>query len=584
MKTDLIAHLKTQRSYSFVHSVLLLAGTSSLANAQVELTGLDDALRNNALIHMSLDDELCDAPAWRIEDQFSLAEDEIQTSLEALGYYAVEITSSLSIDDTCWAATFDVLAGEPVTLRNVDITIADAANNDVEFSRVIDLSNLHSGQVLHHGHYTALKNRLLDLSLERGYMEAAYAAAKIDVYPSENAADVALRLDSGPRYTYGEIQIEQDTLDRDLLARYYDFAPGDPYDRNDINRLYQALLGSGYFDGIDVRPLAEDANSKTVPILIRLTPSAQRSSTYGVGFSTNTGPRIRAGATNRRLNTRGAQIGVNGQLSPVISEVLVNYRLPYGDPRSEWVSFDAGIKHEDTDTAVSDSIEFGVRRVISRPRGWLETQFINSLVENFEVGTEKSRSRLLTPGASWLKVSADDALRPANGYRLGIEISAASDAIGSDTSFIQLVVDGKWIHSFSNDSRLLVRGRFGASWEDNFIELPPSVRFFAGGDNSIRGYKFESLGPLDSTGNVIGGNRLTVASIEYEYPVNDRWSVAVFADSGNAYRSGNFSAKSGIGAGLRWQSPLGPIRFDIAFPRDGDDRSARLHISLGADL
>jgi hypothetical protein len=131
MKTDLIAHLKAQRFFLLVPGVLLLAGTSSLANAQVELTGLDDALRNNALIHMNLDDELCDAPAWRIEDQFSLAAEEIQTSLEALGYYAAEITSSLNIDDTCWAATFDVLAGDPVTLRNVDITIAEAANNDV---------------------------------------------------------------------------------------------------------------------------------------------------------------------------------------------------------------------------------------------------------------------------------------------------------------------------------------------------------------------------------------------------------------------------------------------------------------------
>ena len=94
----------------------------------------------------------------------------------------------------------------------------------------------------------------------------------------------------------------------------------------------------------------------------------------------------------------------------------------------------------------------------------------------------------------------------------------------------------------------------------------------SGGDDSIRGYKFESLGPLDVDGNVVGGNRLAVASIEYEYPIGEQWSVAVFADAGNAYRDGDFNSVSGVGAGLRWHSPLGPIRFDVAFPQDGEDR------------
>ena len=559
-------------------------GISTAARGEVELSGLDEALLENALIHLSLDDEQCDAVSWQIEDQFSNAEDEIRTSLEALGYYAAEVESSLHFDDACWVANFDVVAGDPVILREVDIAISGAASDDTEFLRVIERFELVSGRILHHGRYTSLKNALLDLSLERGYMEAQYDTARIDVFPPEHAADLTLRLDSGPRYTFGAIEIDQAILDRDLLERYYEFDSGDPYDRNELNQLYLSLVGSGYFDSIDVRPLPEDASSKTVPVLIRLTPAARRSATYGVGFSTDTGPRIRAGATNRRLNTRGSQVGVNGQLSPVISEVLVNYRFPYGDPRSEWVSFDAGIKHEDTETAVSDSVEFGVRRVLSRSGGWQETQFLNSLVENFVVGTEKSRSRLLTPGVSWLKVSADDALRPASGYRVGIELSGASDTIGSDTSFLQLMVDGKWIRSFRNQGRVLVRGRLGAIWEDDFIELPPSVRFFAGGDDSIRGYKFESLGPLDADGNVIGGNRLAVASIEYEHPIRERWSIAFFADAGNAYRNGEFSTVSGVGAGFRWHSPLGPIRFDVAFPQDGDDQDVRFHISLGADL
>jgi translocation and assembly module TamA len=109
------------------------------------------------------------------------------------------------------------------------------------------------------------------------------------------------------------------------------------------------------------------------------------------------------------------------------------------------------------------------------------------------------------------------------------------------------------------------------------------VRFFAGGDNSVRGYKFESLGPEDETGKVIGGSGLLTASFEYEHPLINRWSIAVFVDSGNAFTGSRFEPKTGAGVGARWQSPLGPVRIDLAFPLD-DDEDARLHVSLGPDL
>jgi translocation and assembly module TamA len=241
--------------------------------------------------------------------------------------------------------------------------------------------------------------------------------------------------------------------------------------------------------------------------------------------------------------------------------------------------------HEKTDTSTSDTLELGIRRVVSRRSSWQETQFLDLTVEDFEVGDIESRSRLLTPGISWYRVDADTAIRPDRGNRLGLEISAANDSLGSDTDFIQIDASGKWIWSFENRSRLLLRARLGVTRQRNFDELPASVRFFAGGDNSIRGYGFESLGPIDENGAVIGGDRLAVASIEYEVPIRRRWSAAVFIDSGNAFQSGNFEAKTGAGFGVRWQSPLGPIRVDLAWPiDDAMEDDPRLHVSLGADL
>src|SRR5690606_25915769 len=103
-------------------------------------------------------------------------------------------------------------------------------------------------------------------------------------------------------------------------------------------------------------------------------------------------------------------------------------------------------------------------------------------------------------------------------------------------------------------------------------------------DNSIRGYDYESLGPANAAGELTGGNRLLEASVEYEHPLLAQWAVAAFIDSGNAFRGSDFEARTGVGIGARWFSPLGPVRFDVAWPRDAADRQRELHISLGPDL
>jgi translocation and assembly module TamA len=211
-------------------------------------------------------------------------------------------------------------------------------------------------------------------------------------------------------------------------------------------------------------------------------------------------------------------------------------------------------------------------------------QSIDALIEDFVVADTESRSRLLTPGIGWFKVDADNSLRPRRGYRLDLKLRGASDTLGSDATFAQAEASAKWITSFANNTRFLTRVRLGFTWHDEFEVLPPSVRFFAGGDNSIRGFEFESLGPVDEDGAVIGGDRLAVASIEYEIPFSASWSSAMFVDSGNAFTGTDFEARTGAGFGVRWQSPLGPIRFDIAWPVNDVEKDPRLHVSLGADL
>jgi translocation and assembly module TamA len=256
-----------------------------------------------------------------------------------------------------------------------------------------------------------------------------------------------------------------------------------------------------------------------------------------------------------------------------------------GGSRSEWLNFDAGIEREDTDTSESKRLELGARRVHERRGDWTRTELLSLRVEDFAVAEQQSRARLLMPGIDWTRIRADNEIRPARGSKISLELRGANDNLVSDTNFVQFVTQGRWIWSTRRNQRFLVRGQVGATAEREFAELPASVRFFAGGDNSVRGYKFEALGPLDADGNVIGGSSLATGSFEFEQPLRQRWSLAFFVDAGNAFEGSNIDAKTSAGIGGRWQSPLGPIRIDLARPLNDDTADKwRVHVSLGPDL
>jgi translocation and assembly module TamA len=563
---------------------VVTATVAANAVATVEIVGIDGVLAGNVRAYLRLDEEPCDSPQWRVEQHYRAVPAQIREALQSYGYYEPAIETELARDDRCWHAVLTIGAGEPVRLRRVELALTGEAASDAAFIGARDEAGLASGSVLDHGAYERLKLRWADLARERGYAEARLTANRIDVYPEDHAADVELAFDSGVRYTFGHVELKQAVLTERLIGSYVTFREGEPYDARRLTDVYGELAASGFFRTIDVRPLAPDSAASTIPVEIALTSAARIQQSYGIGFSTDTGPRLRFGRNNRRYNERGHQFGINAQLSPVISEITANYRLPLRGSRSEWLSFDTGFEREDTETAESERVEVGARRVLERRQDWTRTEMLSLRVEDFAVAGQEGRSRLLLPGVDWTRIRADNEIRPQRGSRLSLELRAATDAVLSDTSLLQAVARGKWIWSLPRGRRFLVRGEVGATAKRDFDELPASVRFFAGGDNSVRGYEFEALGPVDAAGQVIGGSALATGSFEFEQPLTARWSMAFFVDSGNAFEGSRVDARTGAGLGGRWQSPLGPIRFDVAHPFDDDTKNWRLHVSLGPDL
>ena len=558
----------------------------SAPRIEVQVQGVDKDFVENIRAHLSITQELCDAPGWRVTRLFARSDDEIRKAVRALGYYSPSISRNLEQLEDCWKATFEVDLGEPATVQAVEVEITGEASDDSAFSALLQALPVKTGDILNHARYEQTKQRIASLANERGYLDGRFALSELRVDTAQREAVVRLRYDSGRRYRFGALNVEQDVLSPELIRAFFDYEEGAPYDSNKVVQINRALADSGYFSQVDVRPRTDQPEDDRIPVEVTLTPRKPHEFTASVGASTDTGPRLRLGYQNRRLNRRGHRLNGRISVSPVQRDITSEYRIPLNDPRSEWLSFEAGAQQEDTDTSETTSFKLAARQTKKRRYEWLETRFIEATRENFDVGTQSGViTTLLTPGISWSRAVSEARLKPAWGHRVFFEVKGGVDSVLSDTTYARTRLSASWIKGLPWEGRILLRGEAGALTVDEFDVLPPSQRFFTGGDTSVRGYVFQSLGPKDDAGNVIGGNYLLVGSVEYEHPIVNKWSAAIFADAGNAFSDtdSNEGFKVGIGFGVRWTSPIGPIRLDLAHPV-GETPLFRIHFRLGPDL
>jgi translocation and assembly module TamA len=560
--------------------LLLLPG---FARAELGITGLDRDLERNVRAYTTLDDETCDAEAWRVRRRFRSLEADIRKALQPFGFYAPRIATSLEFAEDCWRATADVIPGDPVTLRDIDIDLRGEAADDPDFAGLTP-TGLAPGARLRHADYDRYKQSLQVLAADRGYLDATFSASRLDIYPEERVADVTLHFDSGPRYRIGEIRQEQAFLDPKLVTGYLDLDQGSFFDGRELARAYRDLSNSGYFGRIEIVPLHDAATDRLVPIRVALEPGTRIEYTLGIGASTDTGPRLRAGFRNNRLNERGHRLVTDLNVSTRIQGISAEYRKPLKDPRSDWMSYTGAVTREDNDTFINEGVRAGLRRSKRLNASWIRTLSLDVSYERYTVGLESDNTTLVLPGIAFDHKYADRDLYPNRGRRLGVELLGTSTKIGSNTSFAQAKASARWVRALGAESRILARARIGATQTSDFEQLPPSARFFAGGDESVRGFDYDSLGPTDAEGNVIGGRNLLTASIEFERRLFGNYYGAVFADAGNAFNGTDLDAAVGAGLGIKWRSPLGPIRLYVGFPVTDEASGARVHLRLGADL
>lgn len=551
----------------------------------VLIEGVDDSmaetLKNGLTIERHKDSERLSQRY--IEKLHQSSFDELRKMLTVFGYYSPEINGVLEATETGWQAHYQIDTGKPVIIDAVEMNIEGEANTDPEFEKLIDSFPLKSGQQLDHRIYESAKKSILRLAASRGYFDGEMTRSEVKVYPDKKAATVYINYKSGRRYQFGTINYPDTVIGEKLLARLQPVKEEQPYTDKKVLSLRNNLSNSGYFDNVSVQARRDERQDGKVPLSVKLREKPKHLYTAGLGYGTDTGARLALGWENRYINQRGHRLAADARLSQVANSLSADYVMPFWSKTINTVGFNTQFKQQDTDTSKSQSYAIG--SYYKRQRfGWDETGSLKLLQEDFDVSNDSESTLLVIPGISWSRTWADDTLYTRHGGRLSLSLSGASEALLSDVTFGQIVLRGKYIRSLGESSRIITRAAIGATEVSDFEQLPTSLRFFAGGDNSIRGFDYQSLGPEGDDDEVEGGRYLAVGSLEYEHMFLDKWGGAVFTDFGNAYNSFSDPVEYSVGIGVRWRSPVGLIRVDLAKALSEADEPIALHIVIGPDL
>ncbi len=554
-------------------------------SVKIDIVGVSGALKNNVVASLSIADKKKRKRATPevLRHLHSRAEGEIRRALQPYGYYRPIVESELVTGST-WTARYRIDPGPPILVDTVLVEVTGEGARDAKYQKLIRAFPLHKGSVLLHPAYEAAKTAFETAAAEGGYLDASFIENEIVVDLEKYTASVFVRFNTGPRHYFGDVAFDHDVVERDILVRFPTFRRGDVFDFRKLLELQTDLSSTGYFTKVEVNPATETGGHKVVPIDVSLAPARKLRFTGGVGYGTDEGARVRLLTELRRLNRAGHRARLDLQYGLKDKRALGQYFIPWPNPRTDVMTLFAGWQDQKTVTAHSKVTQVGLTE--SRLLGhWRVVPGLGYRRENFVVGLDTGVVRTLIPENTWSRVRTDDALYTRNGDRLRLKIRGAQAGVLSDVSFFQGLLDGKVIHALGPRSRGLARFELGATSTGEFRSLPPSIRYFAGGANSVRGYSYNSIGPRDEADHVIGGPFLITASLEADHIFfMNKYGLAVFADAGNALNSLSLDLKKGVGVGLRWVSPVGLVRADLGWGLDRKGTPLNVHLAIGSEL
>ncbi|HZT55139.1 MAG TPA: BamA/TamA family outer membrane protein [Burkholderiaceae bacterium] len=521
--------------------------------------------------------------------------------LETEGYFNAEVSAARAgTQDGLPLLRITVQPGPRVQVREASIGVvgelqASAAAGDAAAQRELAALRaqwpLRAGAAFRQAAWSDAKNTTLAKLRADGYAAAAWRSTSARVDAPANRAELALELDSGPLYKLGAIQIEGvQRYDEDAIRKLSTFGPGDAYNEKLLLDFQERLQKLGLFEGASVELDADPRTANAAPVRVRVKELTQQQATVGIGYSANTGPRLSIEHTNRRVfGTRW--IAKNklelGPSNKTWQGELNSY--PLDGLYRNLVSGSATQLHADDQQLIGWNARIG--RTQDTPR--IERLYFGELAHaRVDTAQLSSQGDAVSANYHWIFRDIDNVLLPTKGLttsaQAGLGYARGSRSVLGDPvetakgPFARAYARLTWYQPFGNGWFGTARAEAGQVFTHSAVGIPDTLLFRAGGDESVRGYGYRTLGP-EINGVTVGGRTLLTGSVEIARPISPKYPAywwAAFVDAGNAADQWkDLKPALGYGVGLRWRSPVGPLRVDLAYGQQV--HRVRVHVSVG---
>lgn len=557
------------------HPALLFAAN------RIEFTGATEERKDNIALYLSVFTPAQINKSARFKNRVA---NEIKQALRGHGYYQVRVVFEDATDGADYVLKARIIAGRSVFIDVADLQINGEAIRDPEFLALQRQKAPKQGDRMHHGNYEAYKKALLNLSHRKGYFDAKFSRAELVVAPGDRRGKMHLHFQSGPRYRFGDITFNGGQIREARLRSLLPFKSGDYYSAALLAKLSQNLANTLWFGSVDLIADPDNRKDGLLPLSVELQPASRNSVETGIGYATDVGARIKANWFKPWVNDRGHSLSADLALSQREQNLETAYKFPLRDVANDYYQVSFGYKNTDVLNTDSTSYNLKGERHWLLSNQWQRTLSLRWLYEDYVQGEQRDTANLVLPGFTFSRNRDSGGSMPLDADNYLLSVEAANTAWGSDTDFIRLYGRAGWIGSFSEDQRWLVRVDAGAILQEQITNIPPTLRFFAGGDSSLRGYGYQTIAPLNAKQELIGGLHLATVNLEYQHRVKGDWWLALFTDYGSAWNDSP-DWKRSVGIGARWASPVGPIRLDLAYGLDHEPNGRfRLHFTLGPEL
>jgi translocation and assembly module TamA len=562
------------------------------ANVEIQVVGVKGALKDNVVAALSLPSGIVREgkvyQRWllRFVDQVP---ELVETALQPFGYYRSEIKAELKEQDDSYLVNVEIKTAAPVRVRYLDLWLVGAGVEEKELQKEKRFFPQQSRDVLHHETYEDGKKALRQKAIDLGYLKATYKKSRVTVHAEEGVADIEMTLDTGPLYKFGSVTIEGglDRFDEAFLRRFLSFKAGETFSHKELHRTRLNFYQSNRFAEVVMEPLLNQVEDLAVPIHVTLVTGKQQHWRTGIGYGTNTGARVSLNYENTQVNELPHVYNFDVLASEKAQSIETRYTIPLSGHVENKLISKLGFIHEDLSAYETQIYYTEMELKHGFDNDKVGSVYLRYSLEDSDVGTDDNNSHLLIPGLRYSHRSYDDLINPKKGYQLRFEVRGSYEGPLSDMTFGQVIGAGSFMWPLGK--RLTLHSRAEAAttfYTDDFTEIPASMRFFIGGNNSVRGYDYKSRGPEDENGDVIGGDSLLVGSLECEYALTDDWGLAVFYDVGSAFDASDKDPEfvSGAGVGVRRYTLIGPIKIDLATRVSESGDKVTLHLSVGFDI